>query len=207
MDYFQRRYTKYERRYANRLAGWYLGQSLDRRDAHIEGAAPYIVVSIVKLFRGLRMASACIDVPSSQFVDIGAGRGHALYFIAHFRKFLPFLRFQSLSGIEIDQALFQESVGQFAATDIHFHCADALSFDLKKFGPDVVYFLNNPMEEQARLEFVERSIEATKNPVFVMTNSKELGLFCEQADLEIKFVSNEWYKLCVAVPKTKKFGP
>lgn len=204
MDYFQRRYAKYERRYANRLAGWYLGLSLERREAHIEGAAPYIVVSIVKLFRGLRKASYSIDVPSYQFVDVGAGRGHALHFIAHFQKFLPFMRYKSLSGIELDQTLFQDALNQFPETDVNFYCNDALSFDLKQFGPDVVYFLNNPMEKDGRLKFIERSMEETKNPIFIMTNSKELGEFCERAGLEIKFISNESYKLCVAVPKKNK---
>ena len=205
MGYFQRRYTKYERRYANRLAGWCLGLSLERKEAQIEGAAPYIVVSIVKLFRGLRKASYHIDVPSYNFVDIGAGRGHALYFISHFQRFLPFLRYQSLSGVELDETLYQDAIDQLPETNIQLYCSDALSIDLTRFGPNVVYFLNNPMAKDARLKFIERTMEETKNPIFVMTNSKNLDAFCEQASLEIKFISNEWYKLCVATPR--RIGP
>lgn len=119
---------------------------------HYQGAG-YLVLTRI-------LSEIFEETKHCDFVDIGCGKGRAI-FVAEY------CGYNHLTGIELDDALIKEAVMNIdlysfkrEESEIHFVCANALTYDYKN--QPTLYFLFNPFNEEI-LEKVLKRILKSRN--------------------------------------------
>lgn len=143
-------------------------KSASKEFFHYQGAPYWVLINL--------LSNVYKHTMGFIFVDIGSGKGRALFVAEH-------IGYEKLIGIELDEELIQEANNNLKSyafkkpdSTISFIKANALEFDYEN--APCVYFLFNPFNETTMQRVLDRIVKSTRNETwFVYMNPLFLKVF------------------------------
>ena len=159
--------------------------SVNRNYVHAQGYAPVPAKIVTQALQAIRT-----DVKNHTFIDLGCGKGRALFVASTFGM-------QRIIGVEISPSLVRATLDNVArwksGSDIQVVCADASEWEWPR--ENLVVFLYNPFDSvilSKVLENLHRSVRAKPRDVWI--------IYCSASHRRC-FESQKW------IQETGRVGP